>query len=174
MVKAVNLRDFIRDIPDFPVEGVMFRDVTPLLKNAHAFKAAIDGMVEMLSNLDFSCIVAPEARGFIFGSVISYVMNKGFVPIRKPGKLPYETASIKYDLEYGTAELQMHVDGLIKNERVVLIDDVLATGGTAYAIAQLVQKLEATMVGMGFLVELSYLNPRSKLKDFDVRSLIVY
>ncbi|KUK21130.1 MAG: Adenine phosphoribosyltransferase [Pseudothermotoga lettingae] len=170
----MDLRKFIRDIPDFPFEGIIFRDVTPLLKNPQAFQAAIDKMAETVSDIDFDSIVAPEARGFIFGSALAYKLHKGFIPVRKPGKLPYETTSIEYDLEYGTAKLQIHSDAIDKGEKILLVDDVLATGGTANAIAQLVKKLGGEVAGTCFLVELTYLNPREKLRDYLIRTVISY
>lgn len=170
----MDLKSYIRDIPDFPEKGIIFRDITPLLKDSKAFKYAIDELANKLSNIDFDLIVAPEARGFIFGGALAYKLNKGFVPVRKPGKLPYEVISEKYTLEYGQAELEMHIDGISKGQKVIIFDDVLATGGTAKALKNLVEKAGGNVVAMSFLIELSYLNPREILKDENVISLVVY
>lgn len=168
------MKTFIRDIPDFPVKGIIFRDVTPLLRNPAAFQKAIDEMTKAMQGMNFDLIVSPEARGFIFGATLAYKLGKGFVPVRKPGKLPYETVSVEYDLEYGTAQLHMHSDAVQKGQRVVIVDDVLATGGTAAAIANLVKSVGGEVKGMCFLIELTYLNPREKLKSYDVRSVLTY
>jgi len=173
-VSVVELKTFIRDIPDFPAKGIIFRDVTPLLKNPAALQKAIDEMTKILQDMRFDLIVSPEARGFIFGAALAYRLGKGFVPVRKPGKLPYRTVSIEYSLEYGTAQLHMHSDALQQGQRVVIVDDVLATGGTAAAIANLVKNVGGEVTGMCFLIELSYLNPRERLKGYDVRSVLVY
>ncbi|HBT39363.1 MAG: Adenine phosphoribosyltransferase [Thermotoga sp. 50_1627] len=170
----MELKTFIRDIPDFPAKGIIFRDVTPLLKNPAALQKAIDEMTKILQDMRFDLIVSPEARGFIFGAALAYRLGKGFVPVRKPGKLPYRTVSIEYSLEYGTAQLHMHSDALQQGQRVVIVDDVLATGGTAAAIANLVKNVGGEVTGMCFLIELSYLNPRERLKGYDVRSVLVY
>ncbi len=170
----MDLRNFIRDIPNFPIEGIIFRDVTPLLRNPKAFHTAIDEMAKTILDWDFDLIVSPEARGFIFGAALAYKLQKGFVPIRKPGKLPYETTSIEYDLEYGTAQLQMHSDAIEKGQKVIVVDDVLATGGTASAIAKLVQRSGGDVVGMCFLIELTYLEPRKKLTQYPVKTIISY
>lgn len=170
----MDLRSFIRDIPDFPSKGIIFRDVTPLLRNPAAFQKAIDEMTKAIQDLIFDLILSPEARGFIFGAALAYRLGKGFVPVRKPGKLPYHTVSVEYSLEYGTAQLHMHSDALQKGQRVIIVDDVLATGGTAEAMANLVKKMGGEVLGMCFLIELSYLNPRERLKDYDVRSILVY
>ncbi len=170
----MDLKDFIRDIPDFPTKGIIFRDVTPLLRNPAAFQKAIDEMTRTIQDMNFDLIVSPEARGFIFGAALAYRLAKGFVPVRKPGKLPYQTVSVEYSLEYGTAQLHMHSDAVQKNQRVVIVDDVLATGGTAAAIADLVKSVGGEVAGMCFLIELSYLSPRERLKGYDVRSVLVY
>ncbi|MBT1248399.1 MULTISPECIES: adenine phosphoribosyltransferase [unclassified Thermosipho (in: thermotogales)] len=170
----MELKKFIRDIPDFPEKGIIFRDITPLLKDAEAFKFSIDSLSEKLKDIDFDIIVAPEARGFIFGGALSYKLNKGLVPVRKPGKLPYKVISEKYSLEYGEAELQMHIDAISKGQKVIIFDDVLATGGTALSLKKLVEKSGGEVVAMSFLIELSYLNPRKILSDDKIISLIVY
>ncbi|SHH39506.1 adenine phosphoribosyltransferase [Thermosipho atlanticus] len=168
----MDLRKYIRDIPDFPEKGIIFRDITPLLRNPEAFKLAIDELSRKVENLDFDLIVAPEARGFIFGGALSYKLNKGFIPVRKPGKLPFTVISEKYLLEYGTAELQMHVDAIEKGQKVIIFDDVLATGGTAKALKSLVEKSGGEVVAMVFLIELTYLNPRNILANENIISLI--
>ncbi|OOC45595.1 adenine phosphoribosyltransferase [Thermosipho sp. 1074] len=170
----MELKKFIRDIPDFPEKGIIFRDITPLLKDAEAFKFSINSLSEKLKDIDFDIIVAPEARGFIFGGALSYKLNKGLVPVRKPGKLPYKVISEKYSLEYGEAELQMHIDAISKGQKVIIFDDVLATGGTALSLKKLVEKSGGEVVAMSFLIELSYLNPRKILSDDKIISLIVY
>jgi adenine phosphoribosyltransferase len=173
-VFKLDLKRFIRDIPDFPQKGIVFRDITPLLRNQEAFKEAIDRMCELVSDRDFDLVVAPEARGFILGAAMAYKLGKGFVPVRKPGKLPYKTVYEEYQLEYGTERLHIHEDAVEKGQRVLIVDDVLATGGTAEALIRLVKKLGGEVVSLAFLVELSYLEPRKRLKSYDIKTLIVY
>ncbi|APT74704.1 adenine phosphoribosyltransferase [Thermosipho melanesiensis] len=170
----MELKKFIRDIPDFPEKGIIFRDITPLLKNPEAFNFAIDQLVNKLKEIEFNTIVAPEARGFIFGGALAYKLGKGLVPVRKPGKLPYKVISEKYSLEYGEAELQMHIDAISQGEKVIIFDDVLATGGTALALKKLVEKAGGEVVSMAFLIELTYLNPRKLLSKENIISLITY
>ncbi len=170
----MELKNFIRDIPDFPQKGVMFRDITPLVKNPEAFKYAIDTIAEELGKYDFDLIVCPEARGFIIAAPLAYKLNKGLVPVRKPGKLPYKTISDVYELEYGKAELHMHEDAIQPNQKVVIIDDVLATGGTAMALKRLVEKAGGIVVASAFLVELTYLNPRNIIKDLPIIAPVKY
>jgi len=170
----VDLRKWIRDIPDFPVKGIIFRDITPLLKDPEAFREAINMMKEKVSDIKIDLLVAPEARGFIFAAALAYDMKKGFVPIRKPGKLPYKTVSIECDLEYGKAELHMHEDAISRGDRVLIVDDVLATGGTVSAIAKLVEEQGGVVAGILALAELSYLNPRARIGNYRVETLIVY
>ncbi|QTA37424.1 adenine phosphoribosyltransferase [Thermosipho ferrireducens] len=170
----MDLKKFIRDIPDFPEKGIIFRDITPLLKDKNAFQYAINEMTTALKSIDFDVIAAPEARGFIFGGALAYNLGKSFVPIRKPGKLPYKTLSEKYQLEYGTAELEIHEDAINEGEKVLIFDDVLATGGTAKTLKSLIEKTGGIVAGMAFLIELTYLNPRKLLKDEKVISLITY
>jgi len=170
----VDLKAFIRDIPDFPQKGVMFRDITPLVRNPEAFKYAIDSIASELEKFDFDIIVCPEARGFMIAAPLAYKLGKGFVPVRKPGKLPYKTVSDVYELEYGKAELHMHEDAIDKGQKVVIIDDVLATGGTAMALKRLVEKVGGTVVASAFLIELTYLNPRDLLKDLPIIAPIKY
>jgi len=169
-----DLKRWIRDIPNFPVEGIIYRDITPLLKDPQAFRYAVSQMIERIKDLDFKTIVAPEARGFVFASTIAYELGKGFVPVRKPGKLPYETVYIRCTLEYGDAELHVHKDAIERGDSVLIVDDVLATGGTVNAIARLMEKQGGRVVGILALIELSYLNPRNRLKDYRVESVLVY
>uniref|UniRef100_A0A7V4KBV7 Adenine phosphoribosyltransferase n=1 Tax=Fervidobacterium pennivorans TaxID=93466 RepID=A0A7V4KBV7_FERPE len=170
----MDLKAFIRDIPDFPQKGVIFRDITPLIKNPEAFRYAIDTIVEEVKKYEFDLVVCPEARGFIIGAPIAYLLGKGFVPVRKPGKLPYKTVSDTYELEYGKAELHIHEDAIEPGQKVLIVDDVLATGGTALALKRLVEKVGGTVVASAFLIELTYLNPRNLLKDLPIIAPIKY
>ncbi|PLV56362.1 adenine phosphoribosyltransferase [Thermotoga sp. SG1] len=170
----MDLKQFIRDIPDFPQKGIIFRDITPLLKDSRAFREAIDRMCELVSDREFDLVVAPEARGFILGSAMAYKLGKGFVPVRKPGKLPYRTVYEEYQLEYGTEQLHIHEDAIERDQKVLIVDDVLATGGTAEALIRLVKKLGGEISALAFLVELSYLSPRKRLEGYDIKTLIVY
>lgn len=170
----MDLKAFIRDIPDFPQKGVMFRDITPLVRNPEAFRYAIDTIASELEKFEFDLIVCPEARGFMIAAPLAYKLGKGFVPVRKPGKLPYKTVSDVYELEYGKAELHMHEDAIEKGQKVIIIDDVLATGGTAMALKRLVEKVGGTVVASAFLIELTYLNPRDLLKDLPIIAPIKY
>lgn len=170
----MDLKNFVRDIPDFPQKGVMFRDITPLVKNPDAFKFAIESLAKELEKFDFDLIVCPEARGFIIASPLAYILGKGLIPVRKPGKLPYKTVSDVYELEYGKAELHMHEDAIEKGQKVIIIDDVLATGGTALALKRLVEKVGGIVVASAFLIELTYLNPRELLKDLPIIAPIKY
>jgi len=168
----MDLRALIRDIPDFPKPGIVFLDITPLLGDAAAFRHAIDTLASRFSDCGATKIVCAEARGFIFGAALAYKMGLGFVPVRKPGKLPYKTASVTYDLEYGTDTLCMHEDALLKGEKVLVIDDVLATGGTLKGMLQLMDAFGAEIVGIGVLVELSFLNGRNMLTGLPFDSII--
>ena len=170
----MELKDFIRTIPNFPKDGIMFRDVTTILQNKDALKIAIDSMQETIENTDFDIVVAPESRGFIFGMPIAYNMNKAFVPIRKKGKLPYETVEESYDLEYGKAVLEVHKDAIKKGDKVVIIDDLIATGGTLDAIIKLVEKLGGKVVKICSLIELSDLKSRERLSNYDISSIITF
>ncbi len=170
----VEVRDWIRDIPDFPKPGVLFKDITPLLSNPHAFRRAIDLLEEQFRDRGIDVIAAAEARGFIFGAPLALRMNAGFVPIRKPGKLPYATIAQEYLLEYGADKLEIHSDALAAGHRVLLLDDVLATGGTMRACCDLVQSTGAELVGCAFVLELSFLGGRAKLEPMDVFSLVTY
>jgi len=168
----MDLRNFIRDIPDFPQRGVLFRDITPLLKNKDAFKEAINLMVEPFKNEKIDIVVGIEARGLILASPIAYNLNAGFVPIRKPGKLPWKTERKEYELEYGMAILEIHSDSIQKGDRVLIVDDVLATGGTAKAAAELVEKLGGVVVGFDFLIELVDLKGRDTLSKYTLFSIL--
>jgi adenine phosphoribosyltransferase len=171
---AIDLRDWIRDIPDFPKPGIIFKDITPLLSNPAAFCAAIEQLEEHFHGRGIDVIAAAEARGFIFGAPLAMQMNAGFVPIRKPGKLPYATLAQEYALEYGNDRLEVHTDALAPGHRVLLIDDVLATGGTMRACRDLVLSTGAELVACAFLIELSFLGGRAKLEPSEVFSLISY
>jgi len=168
----MDLRALIRDIPDFPKPGIVFLDITPLLGDAAAFRQAIDSMAERFKDCGATKVVCAEARGFIFGAALAYKMGLGFVPVRKPGKLPYKTASVTYDLEYGTDTLCMHEDALLKGEKVLVIDDVLATGGTLTGMLQLMETFGAEVACIGVLIELGFLNGREKLGDLPFDSII--
>ena len=174
---AVNcepLKKLIREVPDFPKKGILFYDITTLLKDKLGFATLIDALSEHYLNKDVDLVLGMEARGFIFGPALAYRLNAGFVPVRKPGKLPAATASLSYDLEYGSNTLEIHKDAIQRGQRVIIVDDLLATGGTAAATVQLAKSLGADVCGLGFVVELDFLNGRDKLKDCDVFSLLHY
>ena len=169
-----KLEEYVRSIPDFPEEGIIFRDVTSVLQDAEGLKLAIDSMIALLEGMDFDVIVGTESRGFIFGVPIAYALGKPFVPVRKKGKLPCETISAKYDLEYGSAEIEMHKDSIQPGQKVVLVDDLIATGGTIKACAGLIEELGGEVVKIIFLMELAGLKGREKLQGYDVASVITY
>ena len=169
-----KLEDYIVSIPDFPEEGVIFRDITSVLQDADGFQLAINGFLEKLEGVDFDIVVGADARGFIFGAPIAYAKKKPFVLVRKKGKLPRETIEQDYELEYGKATLEMHVDAVKKGQKVVVVDDLIATGGTIKAAIQLVEQLGGEVVKAVFLVELAGLNGREKLAGYDVESLVIY
>lgn len=169
-----KIEEYVRTIPDFPEPGIMFRDVTSVLQDAEGLKLAIDSMIQLLEGVEFDVIAGTESRGFIFGVPIAYALGKSFVPVRKKGKLPCETVSAKYDLEYGTAEIEMHKDAVKPGQKVVLVDDLIATGGTIEASAKLIEELGGEVVKILFLMELAGLNGREKLKGYDVASVITY
>lgn len=171
-MKAIE--EYVRSIPDFPEPGIIFRDVTSVLQDAEGLCLAIDLMQEKLEGVEFDVIVGPESRGFIFGVPIAYNLHKPFIPIRKKGKLPRETASITYELEYGTAEIEIHKDAIKKGQKVVVIDDLMATGGTNEAIIKLVEGLGGEVVKCVFLMELAGLEGRGRLTGYDVDSVIIY
>jgi adenine phosphoribosyltransferase len=169
-----DLRSFIRDIPDFPQPGIVFKDITPLLVDPAALSSAVDGLAAWARPLDVDLVVAAEARGFILGGALARELGIGFVPARKPGKLPWDTVSAEYVLEYGVDALEMHADALADGARVLLHDDLLATGGTARALAELVEGAGGVIAGCGFLVELAFLGGRGKLAGYDVHALVSY
>lgn len=170
----MNLYSLVRDVKDFPKEGILFKDITTLLQNGEGLVEAIDQMAGKLEGTDFDLVVGPEARGFIFGVPIAYLLKKGFVPVRKPGKLPYDCISQTYDLEYGSSTIEMHVDSVQKGQKVVIIDDLLATGGTTKAIIDLVEKMGGVVEKVVFLIELEGLNGRELLKGYDIESILQY
>lgn len=169
-----KLEEYVRTIPDFPEPGIMFRDVTSILQDKDGFKLAIDSLLELLKDVEFDVLAGAESRGFIFGAPLAYALNKPFVLIRKKGKLPCKTVSTSYALEYGTAEIEMHEDSVAPGQKVVLIDDLLATGGTMEASAKLVEQLGGDVVKILFVMELAGLNGRSKLAKYDVASVLTY
>jgi adenine phosphoribosyltransferase len=170
----VELRDYIRDVPDFPKPGIVFKDITPLLVEPRAFDQAVSALADHARRLEVKLIVSAEARGFIFGGALARELGVGFVPARKPGKLPRETISVQFQLEYGLDELQLHADALTGGTRVLVHDDVLATGGTAKAKIDLVEQLGGQVVGCAFVVELSFLKGRETLAGYDVHALVDY
>lgn len=170
----VDLKKFVRDVPDYPKPGILFRDITPLLGDASALEAATDALAELFEGEDVDVIAAAEARGFIFAAPLAIRLGVGFVPIRKPGKLPYESHSYAYDLEYGSDELQIHVDGVQKGQRVLLMDDLLATGGTMEACCRLLEKAGAEIVGCAFLIHLIELAGERRLEPYRCRSVLSY
>lgn len=164
----------IRSIPDYPKEGIIFKDITPLLQDPAAFKETIDKMAETFKDSGVNVIAGIESRGFIFGAPLAYKLGISFVPIRKKGKLPWKTISESYELEYGVDELEIHEDAIVKGQKVVVIDDLLATGGTIGASANLVKRLGGEVAGICFLIELEFLKAREKLKEYNIHSLISY
>lgn len=170
----MDLHKYIRDIPDFPKPGIMFKDITPLLASPEAFAHAIHLLARHYRSVPIDGIAAAEARGFLVAAPLALELKKPLIPLRKPGKLPYRTYSLKYDLEYGSAELHMHVDGIQHKDRVLLVDDLLATGGTMKAGCGLIEQAGGVVAGCGFLVELAFLNGRDKLRGYEVFSLIAY
>lgn len=169
-----KMEEYVRSIPDFPEEGIIFRDVTSVLQDADGLKLAIDSMIGLLEGVEFDVIVGTESRGFMFGVPIAYALGKPFVPARKKGKLPCETISASYELEYGSAEVEMHKDAILPGQKVVLVDDLIATGGTIEACAKMVEELGGTVVKIIFLMELAGLKGREKLEKYDVASVITY
>ena len=169
-----KLEDYVVNIYDFPKPGIIFRDVTGITNSPEAFHMAIDGLSEMLKDVEYDVIVACEARGFFFGAPLAYNLNKQFIPARKKGKLPRETVSISYALEYGTADIEIHKDDIKPGQKVVIIDDLLATGGTVAACAELLESMGAEVVKCGFVIELAGLEGRKLLKKYDVAALITY
>ena len=169
-----KMEDYVRSIENFPEEGIIFRDVTSVLQDPDGLQLAIDSMMEFLEGVEFDVVVGTESRGFIFGVPVAYNLHKPFIPVRKKGKLPCETISREYDLEYGSAVIEMHKDAIKPGQKVVLIDDLIATGGTIEAAAKLVEELGGEVVKIVFIMELAGLNGRERLKDYDVASVIRY
>jgi len=172
--KMIDLKEYIREIPDWPKKGILFRDITTLLSNQRAFTAALDALCSDFSDAVVEYVAAVEARGFIFGAAVAAKLGAGFIPIRKKGKLPWKTESISYDLEYGADTLEVHRDALSGRARVLMIDDLLATGGTMSAACRLIEKIGGDVIGIAFLLELAGLGGREKLADYKIKSIISY
>ena len=170
----MDLREKVRVIEDFPKEGISFKDITTLISDGEALKEAVDKMAEFFKDKNIDLVVGPEARGFIFGVPVAYALGAGFVPVRKPGKLPADTVKVEYDLEYGSDILEIHKDAIKPGLRVAIVDDLLATGGTIAAVTKLVEQVGGEVVGLSFAIELEELKGREKLKDYDVMSLLKY
>ena len=168
----MNFNDYIRNIPDFPKEGILFKDITPLLKDKDAFTAAIDEMAKEYEDVDIDYVVGIEARGFIIGTPIAYALDKGFIPVRKPGKLPYDKLTASYDLEYGSNELEIHSDAIEEGDNILLVDDLLATGGTTKASVDLIEELGGNIVSIAFLLELVDLKGRKEIEGYDIFTLL--
>ena len=169
-----RVEDYVRSIPDFPEEGIIFRDITTVLQDADGLQLAVDGIQKSLEGVDFDVVVGPESRGFIFGVPIAYNLHKGFVPVRKKGKLPCETISMEYDLEYGSAVIEMHKDSIKPGQKVVIVDDLIATGGTIEAIIKLVEQLGGEVVKICFVMELAGLKGRERLAGYEISSVVSY
>src|SRR3954469_7178570 len=169
-----QLRAAVRDVPDFPKKGIIFKDITPILGSGKLFRTAIEAFLEQCRDHKIDKIVGIDARGFLFGSAVAYELGVGFVPLRKKGRLPYKTESAKYSLEYGEAEMELHIDAITPGERIVLVDDLLATGGTSASAATLIQKVGGNLVAAIFLIELEFLNGRKKLQPTPVVSFLKY
>ena len=169
-----KVEDYVRSIPDFPEKGIIFRDITTVIQSPEGLKLAIDGINEKLKGVDYDVVVGPESRGFIFGVPVAYANGKGFVPVRKKGKLPCETISQDYELEYGTATIEMHKDAIVPGQKVVIVDDLIATGGTTEAIIKLIEQLGGEVVKIIFLIELEGLKGREKISVYDVDAVIKY
>ena len=171
---GIDLKRYIRDIPDWPKKGILFRDITPLLLNPKAFAAAVEALCADFTEAGIEYVAAVEARGFIFGAAVAEKLGAGFVPIRKKGKLPWQTESVSYDLEYGTDTLEVHSDAIESGGKVLMVDDLLATGGTMAAACELIEKIGGTVAGIAFLIELAGLQGREKMADYKVASIISY
>ncbi|MDE6761797.1 MAG: adenine phosphoribosyltransferase [Lachnospiraceae bacterium] len=174
MQDRYEIDQYVRSIPDFPEPGIIFRDITSIIQSPDGLKKSVDGILESLKDVEFDVVVGPESRGFIFGMPVAYMLGKGFVPVRKKGKLPCETIEREYALEYGTAIVEMHKDAIKPGDKVVIVDDLVATGGTIEAIIQMIESLGGEVVKVQFVMELAGLNGREKLKNYDVDSLIIY
>lgn len=170
----MDFKSKIRDIENFPVEGILFRDITTVLKEPEVMVAAIDEMAKKLEGVDFDLVLGPESRGFIFGMPVAYKLNKGFVPVRKAGKLPAEVVAKQYELEYGTATIEIHKDAIQKGTKVVVVDDLLATGGTSKAVKELVEEMGGEVVKMVFFIDLPFLKGHEALEDCDIESIVEY
>lgn len=170
----MDLKEKVRSIEGFPHEGITFLDITTVLSDKDALKESIDQMNDLIGDIDYDVVIGPESRGFIFGMPIAYNNNKSFVPIRKKGKLPYKTIEASYELEYGTATMEMHIDALKKGDKVIITDDLLATGGTCLAMIELIEKAGAEVVGLVFFIELEFLHGRDKLSNYNVQSVLKY
>lgn len=170
----MNLYEKIREVMDFPKKGIGFKDITPLFNDKDALKYIVDQLSQQLKDLNIDVIVGPEARGFLVGTPVAYNLGVAFVPVRKPGKLPWETVRYEYELEYGTDALEIHKDAIKPGQRVAILDDLLATGGTVLAAAKLVEKLGGVVVSLNFLIELAFLNGRENLKDYSIQALVKY
>ena len=169
-----KLEEYVRSIPDFPEPGIIFRDVTSILQDADGLHMAVDSLIDMVKDLDYDLVIGPESRGFIFGVPVAYAQHKGFVPVRKKGKLPCETIAMEYDLEYGQATIEMHKDAIRPGQQVIIVDDLIATGGTTEAIVKLIEQLGGQVVKICFVMELAGLKGREHLKGYDVDSAIIY
>ena len=169
-----KLEEYVRSIPDFPEPGIIFRDVTSILQDADGLHMAVDSLIYMVKDLDYDLVIGPESRGFIFGVPVAYAQHKGFVPVRKKGKLPCETIAMEYDLEYGQATIEMHKDAIRPGQKVIIVDDLIATGGTTEAIVKLIEQLGGQVVKICFVMELAGLKGREHLKGYDVDSAIIY
>lgn len=174
MQDRCGIDQYVRSIPDFPEEGIIFRDITSIIQNPEGLKKSIDGMIDSLKDVNFDIVIGPESRGFIFGMPVAYTLGKGFVPVRKKGKLPCETIQKEYALEYGTAIIEMHKDAIKPGDKVVIIDDLVATGGTIEAIIQMIESLGGEVVKIQFVMELAGLKGREKLCNYNVDSLLIY
>lgn len=174
MTISDEVKAIIRDIPDFPKKGIVFKDITPLLRHPATFRKAVDALAAELRHKKIDYIAGVESRGFIFSPILAYHLNAGFIPVRKQGKLPYRTEQIAYELEYGDAILEIHQDAVEPGSKVVIVDDLLATGGTALAAIRLIERLGGRVVGLSFLVELAFLQGRDRLRGYDVFSLVQY
>ena len=168
------IRNLIRDIPDFPKKGIVFKDITPVLSDIKALRLSVEKMAEPFMNQNIDVVVGIESRGFIFGTPIADILNASFVPVRKPGKLPWKTERVEYDLEYGTDSLEIHLDAIEEGQRILIVDDLLATGGTAEATCKLVSKIGGNIIGFTVLVELEFLEGRKRLNQYNVHSLVKY
>jgi len=170
----VDLKAKIREVQDFPKPGIGFKDITTILSDGEAYRYAIDKFIESLEGVDYDVIIGPEARGFLVGAPLAYALKKPFVPVRKPGKLPFDTAEYTYELEYGTDTLQMHIDAVKPGQKVVIVDDLLATGGTVSAVAKLVEQMGGEVVKMVFLIDLTFLNGRELLTGYNIDAIVEY